>query len=140
VDKWNFLHKLKGLPAFQAAEQGLRLAGTETGQKNGGGQVAWFRTFDPVDIHGLVHRAGLRRGRRRDFGQVGGLTGVEKFLCCEPAGRSAIGLSSLSVEACSRSRGHLPGASPSGVEKFFFGEAAIFRKLVRFTTKSLFTE
>lgn len=58
VDKPDFLHKLKGLPSVEAAEQGLRLAGTETGQKNGCGQVAWFRTFDPVDIHGLVHRGG----------------------------------------------------------------------------------
>jgi len=46
---------LKGLRGFQTAEQGLRLAGTLTGQKNGSAQVAQFRTFDPVDMHGLVH-------------------------------------------------------------------------------------
>ena len=46
---------LKGIRCFQTAEQGLRLAGTLTGQKNGSAQVAQFRTFDPVDMHGLVH-------------------------------------------------------------------------------------
>ena len=80
VDKSDFLHRLKGLPAFEAAEQGLFLAGTETGQKNGCGQVAWFRTFDPVDIHGLVHRRGdCRPDRRRDLGWAGNVTGVGNF-------------------------------------------------------------
>jgi hypothetical protein len=55
VDKPVFLHMLKGLRGFQTAEQGLRLARTLTGQKNGSAQVARFRTFDPVDMHGLVH-------------------------------------------------------------------------------------
>jgi hypothetical protein len=55
VDKPDFLHMLKGLRGFQTAEQGLFLKRTLTGQKNGSGQVAWFRTFDPVDMHGLVH-------------------------------------------------------------------------------------
>jgi hypothetical protein len=32
VDKPDFLHKLKGLRALEAAEQGLRLARTLTGQ------------------------------------------------------------------------------------------------------------
>jgi hypothetical protein len=36
----------------------LRLAGTLTGQKTGCVQVSRFRTFDPVDMHGLVHRGG----------------------------------------------------------------------------------
>jgi hypothetical protein len=56
VDKPDFLHKLKGLRVLEAAGQGLFLAGSETGQKNGCVQVDRFRTFDPVDIHGLVHR------------------------------------------------------------------------------------
>lgn len=55
MDKPVFLHNLKDLRHFQTAEQGLRLAGTLTGQKNGRVQVAWFRTFDPVDMHGFVH-------------------------------------------------------------------------------------
>lgn len=70
MDKPDFLHKLKGLPAFQTAEQGLRLARTLTGQKNGGAQVARFRTFDPVDMHGLVHSGGQFAGRHDAFRTV----------------------------------------------------------------------
>jgi hypothetical protein len=70
VDKQDFLHKLKGLRGFQTAEQGLRLAGTLTGQKNGGAQVAWFRTFDPVDMHGLVHSGSRFAGIRAVFRTV----------------------------------------------------------------------
>ena len=83
VDKADFLHMLKGLPNFEAVEQGLCLAGTETGQKNGCDQVAWFRTFAPVDIHGLVHRADgfacCGQGRSRFFGRRGGVAGIGKF-------------------------------------------------------------
>jgi hypothetical protein len=55
VDKRNFLHRLNGLRAFQAAAQALFLARTLTGQKFGRGQTRQFRTFDPVDMHGLIH-------------------------------------------------------------------------------------
>jgi hypothetical protein len=73
VDKADFLHMLKGLPVIEAAEQSLFLAGTKTGQKTGCGQVGWFRTFAPVDIHGFVHRAdgfgGCGHGRSWFFGR-----------------------------------------------------------------------
>jgi hypothetical protein len=59
VDKPVFLHKLKGLRAPQALAQGVCSAGIETGQKNACGQVGRFRTFAPVDMHGLIHN---RRG------------------------------------------------------------------------------
>jgi hypothetical protein len=71
VDKSDFLHKLKGLRAFQTAEQGLRLARTLTGQKIVCVQVARFRTFDPVDIHGLVHRGDGLACCRAVFGLAG---------------------------------------------------------------------
>jgi hypothetical protein len=64
---------------FEAAEQGLRLAGTETGQKTGCVQVTRFRTFDPVDIHGLVHRSFAWQGRSHGVGQFGVLAGVGNF-------------------------------------------------------------
>jgi hypothetical protein len=106
VDKPDFLHKLKGLRAFEAAEQGLRLVRTLTGQKIGCVQVAWFRTFDPVDIHGLVHRvAGFQaseavltipdKRRGRDPGRFASVTGVGKIFArsravsrSRPVGRS----------------------------------------------------
>lgn len=55
VDKHGLLHRLKGLRAAQALEQGLRPAGIETGQKIAVEQVRHFRTFVPVDMHGLIH-------------------------------------------------------------------------------------
>jgi hypothetical protein len=55
VDKAGLLNRLKGLPVNQTAEQGLRLARTLTGQKWGGPQTGQFRTFNPVDMHGLIH-------------------------------------------------------------------------------------
>jgi hypothetical protein len=72
VDKTDFLHRLKGLRAFQSAEQALFSAGTLTGQKRGCVQVGQFRTFDPVDMQGLIHNGscfglcmGAGQGRRR---------------------------------------------------------------------------
>jgi hypothetical protein len=67
VDKQDFLHRLKGLRAFQAAEQALFLAGTLTGQKIACAQVGQFRTFDPVDMHGLIHSAGGLDGLQSGF-------------------------------------------------------------------------
>jgi hypothetical protein len=55
VDKRDFLHRLNGLRAFQPAGQALFLARTLTGQKKGSGQAGQFRTFDPVDMQGLIH-------------------------------------------------------------------------------------
>ena len=57
VDKLDFFHMLKGLRVAEAAEQALYPDGTKTGQKTGGVQEVWFRTFDPVDIHGFIHKA-----------------------------------------------------------------------------------
>jgi hypothetical protein len=71
VDKPGLLHRLKGLRAFETTEQGLRLTRTLTGQKNRCAQVGRFRTFDPVDIHGLVHRSACRQGRGPHVGQAG---------------------------------------------------------------------
>jgi hypothetical protein len=125
VDKSDFLHKLKGLPAFEAAEQGLFLTGMETGQKNGCGQVAWFRTFDPVDIHGLVHRRAIA-------GQVGVVIWLgpaafpESEIFFEQAtfGRKV----SIRRSLLSKPPAWL-GVSPTGVEK-------IFQAIPRFETRS----
>jgi hypothetical protein len=87
VDKPGLLHRLKGLRALKAAEQGLRLARTLTGQKTACVQVGWFRTFDPVDIHGLVHRRPGWQGRGRGLGQAGRLAGVGIFFA-QPGKRS----------------------------------------------------
>jgi hypothetical protein len=62
VDKQDFFHKLKGLRVFQVAEQTLFAARTKTGQKIGRRTMKQFRTFDPVDIQQLIHKAG-RKGR-----------------------------------------------------------------------------
>lgn len=55
VDKAGLLNRLKGLRVNESAEQGLCLARTLTGQKTGSAQTGQFRTFDPVDMHGLIH-------------------------------------------------------------------------------------
>ena len=58
VDKQDFFHKLKGLRASKAVGQTLFLPRTKTGKKICG-RVSWqFRTFDPVDIQQLIHKAG----------------------------------------------------------------------------------
>lgn len=89
MDKPGLLHRLKGLRASEAAGQALRLARTLTGKKNGCAQLGRFRTFDPVDMQGLVHRSLCRQGRSRGFGLVGGLAGAEKFLRANFAVRNA---------------------------------------------------
>jgi hypothetical protein len=61
-------------------------------------------------------------------------------LCCEPANRSAIGLSSLLMKPAVEVAGIYRAPARPESKKFFFGEAAIFKELVRFTTKSLYTE
>ena len=58
MDKWDFFHKLKGLREPEAVAQTLFLDGIETGQKIGGRFGLQFRTFDPVDIQQLIHKAG----------------------------------------------------------------------------------
>lgn len=55
MDKRDFLHRFNGLRVFQPAGQALFLARTLTGQKKGSGQAGQFRTFDPVDMQGLIH-------------------------------------------------------------------------------------
>ena len=79
VDKPGLLHRLKGLRVVEALAQGLFLARTETGQKTDCAQVGRFRTFDPVDMHGFVHRRGGRQGRGRGFGRIGGMAGAGIF-------------------------------------------------------------
>jgi hypothetical protein len=70
VDKVIFLHKLKGLRSLEAAGQSLFLRRSKTGQKIGCVQVDRFRTFDPVDIHGLVHRPGQFAGKKALAGRL----------------------------------------------------------------------
>jgi hypothetical protein len=118
VDKTDFLHRLKGLRAFQSAEQALFLAGTLTGQKLGCVQVDQFRTFDPVDMQGLIHKAssfGPCMGAGRDRGRLE-----------DPGwpGRSCFALRSA----------ELPKPD------FFLDRVRDSKPLVRFTTKSLYTE
>jgi hypothetical protein len=90
VDKPDFLHRLNGLRAFQAAAQALFLARTLTGQKFGRGQTRQFRTFDPVDMHGLIHSSagfflqnrffsGRKRCRSRNAVQVDSWTNAKNF-------------------------------------------------------------
>jgi hypothetical protein len=57
VDNPDFLHMLNGLRALRALAQTLFLDGIETGQKIGGRRTRQFRTFDPVDIQQLIHKA-----------------------------------------------------------------------------------
>jgi hypothetical protein len=70
VDKLVFFHKLKGLRRPEAVAQTLFLDGIETGQKIGWRAARRFRTFNPVDIQQIVHKAvGIERflSRRRGF-------------------------------------------------------------------------
>lgn len=150
MDKPDFLHKLNGLRAFQTAGQGLRLARTLTGQKIRGVQVPWFRTFDPVDIHGLVHRGGCfqaapafsrlpDKGRGRDPDRAGGFTGAGKFF--SSARRSADLGKEAKLDRLVRSKpSRQPGASLAEVENFFSAGSVNSKRVLRFTTKSLFTE
>jgi len=83
VDKPSLLNNLKGLRVPQATGQGLHPAGTLTGQKNAGGQVGQFRTFAPVDMHGLIHRRPVSVSTSC-FQSGASLTGVGDFLqVCE---------------------------------------------------------
>jgi hypothetical protein len=115
VDKLDFFHKLKGLRAFQPVAQALFLDGSKTGQKIGVRVTRQFRTFDPVDIHRLVHRCrqcfacqgdfvppacsegvARRPGRRRCAGRSVSAVGVGKFFAaswsrCLSSGRKRRG-------------------------------------------------
>lgn len=153
VDKTNFLHKLKGLRGFQTPEQGLLLKRTLTEQKNGSGQVARFRTFDPVDMHGLVHSGGKLTGFPAVFGAV-----LQASPWLVAAGRVGTwflaGMKSLPKSkfffAWAGKQQNRPGAvvdvakrsgrQPIRSRHFFFGEAAKTKRVARFTTKSLYTE
>jgi hypothetical protein len=136
VDKLDFLHMLKGLRGVQTAEQGLRLAGTLTGQKNGSAQVAWFRTFDPVDMHGLVHKdsrfADCRRHQRRGLKRYAVSSEPEIFLSSQETGDLIKAL--LSKSLC-RPRRQLYRS-----RKKFFGETVKTKRVLRFTSKTLYTE
>jgi hypothetical protein len=57
VDNRDFFYMLKGLRAVLPVGQTLRLDRIETGQKNGARRTRQFRTFDPVDIQQLIHKA-----------------------------------------------------------------------------------
>jgi hypothetical protein len=111
VDKRDFFHKLKGLRVPEAVEQTLFLAGTKTGQKICRRVGERFRTFDPVDIQQLIHK----RDGNRVFGAAGSQPG--------------------------RRRAGVEVAFVSGVGKFFFRQDSLrSKRVVRFTTKSLYTE
>lgn len=144
---------LKGLRGFQTAEQGLRLARTLTGQKNGSAQVARFRTFDPVDMHGLVHSGGQFAGIHGVFrmvwqclaglavaGDVEVVVWDGKAIWPEPGffftqpGNQEAGSGAV-VEAVKAA-----GRSARPASKNFFGEAVKTKRVLRFTTKSLYTE
>lgn len=59
VDNRDFFHMLKGLRAVLPVGQTLRLDRTDTGQKIGRHKTQQFRTFDPVDIQQLIHKASV---------------------------------------------------------------------------------
>jgi hypothetical protein len=129
VDKLDFFHKLKGLRAPKAVGQTLFLPRTKTGKKIRG-RVSWqFRTFDPVDIQQLIHKrlgnrefggGGSRRGRRRADVVVTNASGVGRFFL-------ACGTTSRDVEV-------------EDEKNFFLAGPRLSRRVVRFTTKSLYTE
>ena len=78
MDKPDFLHKLKGLPAFRCPEQTLYRICTEGVQILRLPDLEPFCTFAPVDMHGFVHTRLARQGRvsssadagRQEEGQV----------------------------------------------------------------------
>ena len=72
VDKTRFVHKLKGLRAEQALEQDLYPGRSKTGQKPDAAKMDWFRTFVPVDMHGLVH-SGVKKIALGQFSRVEGI-------------------------------------------------------------------
>ena len=111
MDKRDFFHKLKGLRVPEAVEQTLFLTGTKTGQKICRRVVRQFRTFDPVDIQQLIHK----RSENRAFGlREGVLVDV--------------------VQGC------MSPVSPESVDFFFRQDPPRSKQVVRFTTKSLYTE
>jgi hypothetical protein len=121
VDKVIFLHKLKGLRSLEAAGQSLFLRRSKTGQKIGCVQVDRFRTFDPVDIHGLVHRAGQFAGKKALAGRL-----------TRPGSAITARLeTACSLEVVVAARLAL-GPKPDN----FFGRIALSKKLVRFTSKA----
>jgi hypothetical protein len=111
VDNRDFFHKLKGLRAPEAVEQTLLLDGTKTGQKIRRHAARQFRTFDPVDIQQLIHK----RVENRVLGTAGSQPG--------------------------RRRAGVEVTVVSGVGKiFFWARPSRSSEVVRFTTKSLYTE
>jgi hypothetical protein len=111
VDKRDFFHKLKGLRAPEAVEQTLLLDGIETGQKIRRRIARQFRTFDPVDIQELIHK----RVRKRVFDASGSQPGRRR--------------EGVEVARC-----------PKSGNFFFSTEPQSSKRVVRFTTKSLYTE
>jgi hypothetical protein len=111
----------------------LFLAGTLTGQKNGSAQVAWFRTFDPVDMHGLVHSGGQFAGRHGVFSQVWQCSaGLAIAGRVEVAGWAGMAMSpesvifflssqesSESIQLLWSESASWPGVSPTEVDIFF---------------------
>jgi hypothetical protein len=111
VDKRDFFHKLKGLRALEAVAQTLFLAGIETGQKICRRDARQFRTFDPVDIQQLIHK----RSEKGPF--------------------DLLEASLADVGQVSKSR-----ACPESGKFFFSAGPQRSGRVVRFTTKSLYTE
>ena len=111
MDKRDFFHKLKGLRVPEAVEQTLLLAGTKTGQEICRRVVRQFRTFDPVDIQQLIHKRVKNRGSVLLEASLVDVVQVSKSCSCPESG------------------------------KFFFSAGPQrSKRVVRFTTKSLYTE
>jgi hypothetical protein len=111
VDKRDFFHKLNGLRVPEAVEQTLLLERIKTGQKICRRVARHFRTFDPVDIQQLIHK---RCENRWYEGLVASLVDVVQV---------------STLRSCPESGKFFFSAGPQRSER-----------LVRFTTKSLYTE
>jgi hypothetical protein len=59
VDKPVFLHRVNGLHRMEGLAQRMCVAWTETGQKKFVREFRRFRTYAPVDMHGLIHTGDL---------------------------------------------------------------------------------
>jgi hypothetical protein len=139
VDKSNFLHKLKGLPPLEAAGQGLFSRRTKTGQEIGDVQVDRFRTFDPVDIHWLVHRAGGSAASSMVFCPVRWqeVLGGRLMLPGSPTRFSDQSWIGNRLQARSRFYSRIGDLTEA---EFFFGQIGRFKKARQVYKQSLYIE
>lgn len=118
VDNRDFFHMLKGLRAVLPVGQTLRLDRIETGQKSGARRTRQFRTFDPVDIQQLIHKARPIRSTSRR---------------CRVANASGVGLFFQErLQEVVRRHGR--------ARRSFRARPLRSKRIPRFTTKSLYTE